>query len=107
MSNQRFVSYRFLPTYGTSYPHAAIAVQAYDVDLMVAVTGIPLGYPFMSDGLRSWSFGLFDCFADLPTCISLPVATGSSCWLTVNIRRPGNVLLQLRLLAKQAAVHPP
>jgi hypothetical protein len=69
-----------------------------------------LRIPIMSDGLRPWSFGLFDCFADLPTCMVsrlLPVATGTSCWLTINVRRPGNVLLLLRLLAKQAAVHPP
>ncbi|KAI0267421.1 PLAC8 family-domain-containing protein [Gloeopeniophorella convolvens] len=25
--------------------------------------------PIMGDGLRTWSFGLLDCFADLPTCV--------------------------------------
>jgi hypothetical protein len=25
--------------------------------------------PIMADGLRAWSFGLLDCFSDLPTCM--------------------------------------
>jgi hypothetical protein len=28
-----------------------------------------LKMPIMSDGLRSWSYELFDCFSDLPTCM--------------------------------------
>ena len=28
-----------------------------------------LRVPIMSDGLRSWSYELFDCFSDLPTCM--------------------------------------
>jgi len=28
-----------------------------------------LRMPIMSDGLRSWSYELFDCFSDLPTCV--------------------------------------
>jgi len=28
-----------------------------------------LRVPIMSDGLRSWSYELFDCFSDLPTCV--------------------------------------
>jgi hypothetical protein len=30
-----------------------------------------LRVPIMSDGLRSWSYELFDCFSDLPTCMHL------------------------------------
>lgn len=30
-----------------------------------------LRVPIMSDGLRSWSYELFDCFSDLPTCMYL------------------------------------
>ena len=28
-----------------------------------------LNMPVMGDGFRDWSFGLFDCFADLSTCM--------------------------------------
>ncbi|KAF8480030.1 PLAC8 family-domain-containing protein [Russula ochroleuca] len=28
-----------------------------------------LRIPVLGNGLRSWSFGLFDCFSDLPTCV--------------------------------------
>ncbi|KAH9988095.1 PLAC8 family-domain-containing protein [Russula compacta] len=28
-----------------------------------------LRVPIMGDGLRPWSYGLFDCFSDLPTCV--------------------------------------
>ncbi|KAI0301247.1 hypothetical protein BC826DRAFT_988336, partial [Russula brevipes] len=28
-----------------------------------------LRVPVMADGLRSWSYPLFDCFSDLPTCV--------------------------------------
>lgn len=28
-----------------------------------------LRVPIMGDGLRPWSYGLFDCFSDLPTCM--------------------------------------
>ena len=67
--------------------------------------------PVMGDGLRHWSFGLFDCFADLSTCTydshPLPIATCSIIsWLIGDSRPPGNDLSLLYLLAEPAAVYP-
>jgi len=37
-----------------------------------------LRVPVLADGLREWSFGLFDCFSDLPTCVA---ATFCCCYV--------------------------
>jgi hypothetical protein len=72
-----------------------------------------LRVPVMEDGLRGWSYDIFDCFADRRTCM---------CGLSVNyfivnlqcpnslagdFRRPVLLLLLLCLFAEQAAIRAP
>jgi hypothetical protein len=69
ISNLGFVSARnFANSYGTNHPLAGKPSRP-----MMSTNGggdrNTLRIPILSDGLRSWSFGLFDCFADLPTCM--------------------------------------
>ena len=69
-----------------------------------------LRVPVLADGLRDWSFGVFNCFSDLPTCKLCTTTTyrhlqypNSLC----DFRPPVNVLLLLCIRSEQAAICPP
>jgi hypothetical protein len=69
-----------------------------------------LRVPVLADGLRDWSFGVFNCFSDLPTC---KLCTTTTCLhlqyhnSLCDFRPPVNVLLLLCLRSEQAAICPP
>ena len=68
-----------------------------------------LKVPVFDDGSRSWSFGLFDCFSDLPTCmcglrsINYRHLQFPGSLRVGDFRCPVDVLLLLCLFAEQAA----
>jgi hypothetical protein len=70
-----------------------------------------LRVPVMEDGLRGWSYDIFDCFADRRTCMcglrSSTLSSPAVSQLTGDFRRPVLLLLLLRLFTEQAAVGAP
>ena len=63
-----------------------------------------LGIPVMEDGLREWSYDLFDCFTDCRTCMCGLCLTTLVPQLTGDFSRPVLFLLLLCLLTEQAAI---
>ena len=66
-----------------------------------------LGIPVMEDGLREWSYDLFDCFADYRICMcglcSATLSSHAVSQLTGDFSCPVLFLLLLCLLTEQAA----
>lgn len=98
-------------SYRTNYPLAAQPTRPM-MPSNVGGDRNALRMPIMSDGLRSWSYELFDCFSDLPTCMYGLWSTTHhylpfSSLHFANLRRPVMLLLLLCLLAEQATVYPP
>ena len=65
-----------------------------------------LRIPVMEDGLRGWSYDIFDCCADRKTCMCGRWST-LSCQLTGDFRRTVLLLLLLCLFTEQAAIGAP
>jgi hypothetical protein len=70
-----------------------------------------LRVPVMEDGLRGWSYDIFDCFADRRTCMcglrSSTLSSPAVSQLTGDFRRPVLLLLLLCLFTEQAATGAP